>query len=158
MKHIQLHLILRSLASILVLTMFFVTSLSSMSSDDIVTDIILINGYAVLVDIDNKGEVLKKHLDIPNYFRSSRTHESLRRSSLIKAKGLSKSHKLFDSNHFLSFESSTCSIKVDEGSSVFDVLSISDSTHLMRGHSQRNDDNLSPFYKSYAIRRVNYLT
>ncbi len=74
------------------------------TNDDIYTDIILINGTAVLVDFDYKGEIIKKYSEIPFYFSSYMSHESIVRNSTIKYKGLSlsKPHKVFDTGHFLS--------------------------------------------------------
>lgn len=157
MKHIHLGLIIRSLASVLMLSLVSFSTINAMSNDDIVTDIILINGEAVLVDLDHKGEVLKRYLGIPNYFYSSRTHESLRRSTLIKSKGLSKAHKLFDANHFLSTETSLCTISTSDYSSIMEAPSTTINISFFNFSSTRESKFFSPFYKSYAIRRVNYL-
>ena len=74
------------------------------TDDDIYTDIILINGTAVLADYDYKGEIIKKYSEIPFYFSSYKSHESIVRNSTMKYKGLSlsKPHKVFDTGHFLS--------------------------------------------------------
>lgn len=61
--------------------------------------IILINGEAVLVKIDQKGEILKKYINVPEYFTSSRSHESLVQRALGKVKGLSSVHRVYDEDH-----------------------------------------------------------
>lgn len=66
------------------------------------TTIILINSKAVLVELGAKGEVLKEYINVPDYFTSYRSHESLVERSIRKIKGLSRVHKSFDPNHFLS--------------------------------------------------------
>ena len=101
----------KSLYSLLSCLVFIVLSSVTLWStdDDIYTDIILINGTAVLADFDYKGEIIKKYSEIPYYFSSYQSHESLVRSSTMKYKGLSisKPHKVFDTDHFLSNESIT---------------------------------------------------
>ena len=72
------------------------------AEEDIHTDIILINGVAVLADYDQKGEVLKEYAEVPYYFSSYQSHETIVEKTTAKYKGLSaKPHKVFDENHFL---------------------------------------------------------
>ncbi len=71
-------------------------------AEDVYTDIILINGVAVLADYDQKGEVLKEYAEVPYYFSSYQSHETIVKKTTAKFKGLSvKPHKVFDNNHFL---------------------------------------------------------
>ena len=85
-----------------VLTLILGTSNTLRSSEDVFTNIILINGKAVLADFDYKGEIIKKYSEIPYYFSTYRSHESIVKSTTLKYKGLSvRAHKLFDANHFL---------------------------------------------------------
>ena len=62
----------KSLYSLLSCLVFIVLSSVTLWStdDDIYTDIILINGTAVLADFDYKGEIIKKYSEIPYYFSS----------------------------------------------------------------------------------------
>lgn len=53
------------------------------------TTIILINSEAFLVDLDQTGEVMKKHMAVPDYFSSKYAHETQVRRSMAKVKGLS---------------------------------------------------------------------
>ena len=72
------------------------------TDDDVYTNIILINGTAILADFDHKGEIIKKYSEIPYYFSSYQSHETIVKRSMVKHKGLStRDHKLFDKNHFL---------------------------------------------------------
>jgi len=75
------------------LSVFFITFSSFLfaSSDaDALTTIILINRQAELVDVSPDGEVLKRHVSVPDYFSSGRSHQnSLRRSlKLLKDYGV----------------------------------------------------------------------
>lgn len=75
---------------IAMLALTFVTSDSLLAAeDDIVTDIILINGQAELADFTKDGEVIARHSAIPDYFTSGRSHQrSLKQSlQLLKALG-----------------------------------------------------------------------
>ena len=71
----------------------YLIALSSMlfaSSDaEVITTIILINRQAELVDVSSDGEILKRHVAVPDYFTSGRSHSnSLKRSlNLIKDYG-----------------------------------------------------------------------
>ncbi len=49
-----------------------------------VTDIILINGQAELVQMDKSGEILQRLIKVPDYFNSNRSHRSLKSASLNK--------------------------------------------------------------------------
>ena len=53
------------------------------------TTIILINSEAFLVDLDQTGEVMKKHIAVPDYFSSKYAHETQVRRSMAKVTGLS---------------------------------------------------------------------
>lgn len=59
------------------------------AESEVITTIILINRQAELVDVDTEGEILKRHVAIPDYFSSGRSHKSsLKKSlSLIKDYG-----------------------------------------------------------------------
>lgn len=47
-----------------------------------ITEIILINRQAELVEMDLDGEILKRHLAIPDYFTSGKSHKRSLRESL----------------------------------------------------------------------------
>lgn len=80
-----------TLSLLLVVLFSSLTTLSGASTEDseIITTIILINRQAELVDVNTEGEVLKRHLAVPDYFSSGRSHNrSLRKSlSLLKSYG-----------------------------------------------------------------------
>lgn len=54
------------------------------AKEDIVRDIILINGVAELADFNQEGEILLRHISIPDYFTSGRSHSRSLRESLAK--------------------------------------------------------------------------
>ena len=56
------------------------------AEEDFITEIILINGLAELVDVNPDGEVLKRYLAIPDYFTNGRSHKRTLRESLAKTK------------------------------------------------------------------------
>lgn len=89
------------LGLLLVLLFSSFTNLSGSSTEDseIITTIILINRQAELVDVNSDGEVLKRHLAVPDYFSSGRSHNrSLKKSlSLLKTYGAVEETP----NHFL---------------------------------------------------------
>ena len=89
------------LGLLLVLLFSSFTNLSGSSTEDseIITTIILINRQAELVDVNSDGEVLKRHLAVPDYFSSGRSHNrSLKKSlSLLKSYGAVEEAP----NHFL---------------------------------------------------------
>ena len=74
----------RFLASIFLLSLSF--QLFSSAEKDVITAIILINRQAELVDMDEEGEILKRHVAIPDYFTSGRSHQSSLRQSLRRIK------------------------------------------------------------------------
>lgn len=99
-----------SLSSLMTLGLFVVGFICftfdlNASSAKSQTTIVLINGNAVLVELGSKGEIFKEYINVPDYFTSYRSHESLVERSIKRVKGLSKVHKTFDSEHFLSSES-----------------------------------------------------
>ena len=65
-----------------------------------ITAIILINGNAELVDVNIEGDILKRHLSIPDYFTSGRSHKrSLGMSmKMIKQYGSVDTHLLPNSS------------------------------------------------------------
>ena len=100
---------LGSALKIIVLLIFIsagFTSELSASTEDLKTTIILINGQAALVDLNPKGEILKRYIAVPDYFTSYRSHESLVRRSIERAKSMRDiGYKAFDSkNHELSYQ------------------------------------------------------
>ena len=56
------------------------------AEEDVITTIILINREAELVDLNEDGEILKRHVSIPDYFSSGRSHNSSLRKSLNSLK------------------------------------------------------------------------
>lgn len=56
------------------------------AKEEVITEIILINGLAELVDLSSDGQVLQRHLSIPDYFSSGRSHKRTLRESLAKTK------------------------------------------------------------------------
>lgn len=86
MKHINLSLLIGKMlfVSLLFLTTF--ASLFASSESEVITTIILIDRQAELVDVDQFGEVLRRHVAVPDYFSSGRSHKSILRSSLKKVK------------------------------------------------------------------------
>ena len=52
------------------------------AESEVITTIILINRQAELVDVDTEGESLKRHVAIPDYFSSGRSHKSSLKKSL----------------------------------------------------------------------------
>lgn len=68
----------RRIFSCITFCFFFFLSLINLSAEEnfeSITAIILINGSAELVDVNAQGEVLKRHISIPDYFTSGRSHE-----------------------------------------------------------------------------------
>lgn len=72
------------LVSLVLLTTF--TSLHADVESDVITTIILIDRQAELVDVDQFGEVLRRHVAVPDYFSSGRSHRSSLRQSLKMVK------------------------------------------------------------------------
>ncbi len=52
----------------------------------VITDIILINSVAELVDLSPDGEILQRYVTIPDYFTSGKSHKRNLRESLAKLK------------------------------------------------------------------------
>jgi len=75
--------------SLLATIAFVALLITSTLSAENKTDIILINGMPALAEVTTKGALVKKIIDVPDYFRSSRSHASLLKRSLNKARGLS---------------------------------------------------------------------
>lgn len=78
---------------------------ASAAEVDYQNTIILINGDAVLVKLGPKGEILKKYINVPDYFTSGRNHESLVQRAVSRVKELSAVHRVYDTDHFMSQES-----------------------------------------------------
>lgn len=93
------------LSTFLLTFIFMVPSESLALESESLNTIILINGDAVLVKIDQKGEILKKYINVPEYFSSGRSHESLVQRAIGKIKGLSRVHRVYDEDHFMSARS-----------------------------------------------------
>lgn len=88
----------------LLISIFLVVSTTmAVAGSEALTTIILINSEAFLVDIDSDGEVLKKHIEVPHYFRSGQSHQALVQQAMRKSRPVygMKSYKLFDNSHFL---------------------------------------------------------
>lgn len=65
------------------------------------TTIILIDAKPVLVQLGPKGEIIDQYIDVPEYFRSYKTHERLVNRYKKRVGILSVSKKKFDESHFL---------------------------------------------------------
>ena len=80
----------KGLSYILLLIAFsHLSPLSASKKDDIITDIILIDRQAELVDLNQKGDILRRHISVPDYWTSGQSHSySLKKALLsIKAYG-----------------------------------------------------------------------
>ena len=108
---------------------------SATGAEDVYTDIILINGVAVLADYDKKGEILKEYAQVPYYFSSYQSHETIVERTTAEFKGLSaKPHKVFDDNHFLSATNELSTTNVYCSNFIIEV----DNTDIMNnGHLQQ---------------------
>ncbi len=53
------------------------TCSSFILSDDISTTILVIEGKALLVDIDEKGEVITTYMEVPEYLTTKKNHEDM---------------------------------------------------------------------------------
>ncbi len=77
------------------------------ASNETLTDIILINGNAELVEMDKKGDIIHRLLAVPNYFDSPQSHNSLKKKSMAQVQtvgdinGASKTCPHVLANHFL---------------------------------------------------------
>jgi len=87
MKNVKWNIFPTMKFSLGILCLFLISFSSTLQAEeDIVTDIILINGLAELVDINHDGEVLQRYMAIPDYFSSGRSHKRTLRESLAKTK------------------------------------------------------------------------
>lgn len=90
-----------------VLLSVYLIALSSLlfasSESEVITTIILIDRQAELVDVSADGEVLKRHVAVPDYFTSGRSHTN----SLKRGLDLIKDYGMID-NHILPQSSSIC--------------------------------------------------
>ena len=120
---------------------FILTSVNSATgAEDVYTDIILINGVAVLADYDQKGEILKEYAEVPYYFSSYQSHETIVERTTAKFKGLSaKPHKVLDENHFLSatYEVSTTNDYCSNFMMEVDYTDILNNGHLQQVQSNQ---------------------
>ncbi len=68
--------------------------------EDLKTTIILIDGEAVLVDLNLKGDILKQYIHVDDYFTSWKSHESLVKRSIERAASMRDiGHKAYDVDH-----------------------------------------------------------
>ena len=89
MRTIHFSLICGMLSKLTHLCLLFILTIVSVEAGENITTIILINGDPVLAEIDKKGEVIKRIIEVPDYFISTRSHERLVQLSIARAKGLS---------------------------------------------------------------------
>lgn len=68
------------------------------------TTIVVIEGKALLVDIDDNGKVLRKYMEVPEYFASDRNHEEKVEAAKKKYEILKK-HQI-DQIRFIAFDES----------------------------------------------------
>lgn len=72
------------------LSVYFINPSETLAGDEaVMTTIILINSEAMLVDLDERGEILKQHILVADYFTSSQSHEALVRRSIDRIRDLS---------------------------------------------------------------------
>ena len=65
--------------------------------EEVITEIILINRQAELVEMDQDGEILRRHIAIPDYFTSGKSHRRNLRESLRKLRAVGH----VEENHLL---------------------------------------------------------
>jgi len=116
------------LMSVFMLT--FGSLLYGSSDSEYITTIILINRQAELVDVNQDGEVLKRHMAIPDYFSSGRSHKKSLRSSLQKMKDYGAI------NHTLPGSSNLCSNILQSY-----ILSVSQSKPLLCNWSSKHNND-----------------
>jgi len=86
MLHILIRLSIRVKVFIFAFALLSTSVLFGNAEEEIITAIILINSQAELVDMDQEGEILRRHLAIPDYFSSGRSHKNSLRRSLNQIK------------------------------------------------------------------------
>ncbi len=74
---------------------------SSMPNND-ETTIIIENGKAILADVDKNGEVVKRYLEVPEYFESEKSHDEKVKAAKKKYEILKK-HQI-DQIRFIPFD------------------------------------------------------
>lgn len=74
--------------SLLICLFGLALSVSAKEDSKVLTNIILINGEAYLVDMDERGEILKQHIYVADYFTSRQSHETLVRRSINRVQGI----------------------------------------------------------------------
>lgn len=84
MKRVNLLKGLKTYLCFLILTLNF--AVFAFANAETITTIILIDRVAELVELTEEGEVLQRHLSIPDYFSSGRSHKSSLKQSLLKLK------------------------------------------------------------------------
>ena len=75
-----------SVLPLVVISYFLCTTSVAAEDSDVFTNIILINGQAELVDFNEDGQVLTRHISIPDYFSSGRSHKRSLRQSMKSLK------------------------------------------------------------------------
>jgi len=105
--HVNLLKGLKTYLCLLALTLNFAAF--SLANSETITTIILIDRVAELVELTEDGEVLQRHLAVPDYFTSGRSHSKSLRQSLAKLKdyGLEESFELPGSSDLSSTELQT---------------------------------------------------
>jgi len=126
----------------LLVTLYLMTIAATLFANDseIITTIILINRQAELVDLDEEGEVLKRHIAIPDYFTSGRSHSRSLKNSIERSKGYG--HFISPKTHFISGSSDLLS--EDLQSFLVDCIK---SVHLSKVSNTRTH-NLPPILTS----------
>ena len=144
---------------------FFFWSNFGLASGEYFTTIILINQEAELVDLTEDGIILKRHRKIPDYFSTSRSHESM---ILLNASGKEIGHHQGD--HFLPGSSDlpkAClqnSMTIDTRNKKEKILqdlflvSKAEGSHLIPQIDHTSKDNITfgnihPSYNEYSIRK-----
>jgi len=80
------------------IALLFISS-SSIYTDEIKTTIVVISGKAMLVDIDDRGEVVKTYMEVPEYLTTPGTHD--RKVKAAKASYLRLSKRQMDQIRFI---------------------------------------------------------
>jgi len=84
MKHVNLLKGIKAFLFFLTLTLNF--AVFAVANSETITTIILIDRVAELVELTEDGEVLQRHLAVPDYFSSGRSHNTSLKQSLAKLK------------------------------------------------------------------------
>lgn len=86
-----------------------------------ITTILILDGKAVLVDIDDEGHVLRKYMEVPEYFETDTKHEEKVEAAKKKYEILKK-HQV-DQIRFIAFDQSFSKLNETAMKHILDVAS-----------------------------------